>query len=1186
MRNLCLTILLCLHYLILATAAFAQDPKDLKFDRYSTDQGLSQSNITAIVQDKMGFVWLGTTDGLNRFDGYNFTVFVNDPQVPTSISSNAIQALCIDRSGALWVGTQSGLCRTTDGGLSFERLKGEQNATLHNDNITAIFEEKSGNILIGTQGGLYKTGDGGKSFKQIGNDARKGASLVSDVITAITADNNGVLWVGTFGGGVAKSTDGGQTFTSFQHNPDDAKTISSDTITGIAVDKKNRVWITTFGGGLNGLYPNRKDFDRLRHSLNRSDDDMMTSICLANDENLWIGSVGRLWRYNPNSKKEPWRNYTVARGLSDNHITAVYQDKAGLIWAGTFGGGVNITDPYGSAKFDYVIVKRRNPRDDRFYNEDVSAVWEEGTDKDGYPILLVGTTSNGLFRVYKNILSRLPIEEAKAAAPAAGKGKKSKPVKRKAKPAKQGKKVEAKKSERTLSSNYVSVLLRDRSGVLWVGTDNGLNYYDTTNGRGFAVFKSTSDNPKSLNDNFITALCEDKSGNLWVGTKNGLHKLAKANRYDTTKGGQFALFKTASGLSSNDITVLFEDKSGALWIGTRDAGLCRTTDGGATFTKFTASPQGLTNNTITSICQDKKGAIWVSILGGGLCRTVDNGATFTPFRERDGLASDVVFGTVADEDGNLWLKTRKGITKFSPPNDVAAKDRKGGLFRNYDKRDGLLVRQFDAGGYHIGASGAIYFGGLGVVHTFYPEDLKDNDDAFVPPVVITGLTKFDGTQFTRDSSIIIKKDIELAPKDYLFTVEFSALSYYLQEKNQYQYKLEGFDKIWVDARKGQHEATYTNIEPGNYTFRVKAAGPDGVWNEEGASLTVNIVPPLWKRLWFQVLAFLSGVGLIVGLTSFTQQQRIKRIERQKEELEFQVQARTKDLAESNLKLEQTNKSLAESKKQLEESNQEILEKNREITSSIEYAKTIQLALLPSRDRLKRALLEYFILYRPKDIVSGDFYWLHETTDKVIFVVADCTGHGVPGAFMSMIGESLLGQLVIEKNISNPAHILNEMHKNVRQALNQTDEIGSGQDGMDMGVCVIYKSAELGGTKRVCYAGARRPLYYVNAGNGEFHEVKGDKFSIGGWQRESDRKYTAHDLNIEIGSMLYMTTDGYADQPDAQMRVFAAKRLREFLKNIALDKTERQFKLLESELEKHQGSEPQRDDITVVGIRVI
>jgi ligand-binding sensor domain-containing protein/serine phosphatase RsbU (regulator of sigma subunit) len=1178
MRHIAQYVLLGIGLLFIVNGTAQAQELKLKFEQFTTERGLSQSRVNCIVQDKRGFIWIGTNDGLNRFDGYTFTVYRYSAQNPNSIPSDIIQALYCDRNGTLWIGTPSGLCKSEDGGVTFETFIPDprRQNSLANEQINVISEDRWGAIWIGTQDGLCKTIDGGKSFLTFKHEERNSKSLSDNEITALCFDSAGTMWVGTRGG-LCKSDDGGVSFKTYKHDNSDKNSISSDTVLSISIDKTKNVWIGT-ANGLCYLNPKTERFVTFFPTLGERFKVFPAVLCDPTSYRLWIGSEnGGLWLFNTNTKdKKDWRNYGISSGLTDNQIISLYQDRAGLLWVGTVSGGVYLCNPTGSAKFEAIAVNPK--RGDKLVVRKVSAIWEEPDET-----LLIGTTDAGLYRylpegrAYRRLqVGKDESEESEKIA-----GKKARPQPKKTPPKKRNGKNEVKPATIDLENAHITALLRDKTGMLWIGTTSGLCVQAKEKGA-LRYFFHYPENPKGLCSNEITALYEDQKGNIWIGTKNGLCYLSKVNKLDTAKGGKMTVFKNEVAkpqtLSSNHITTIFQDRSGAIWVGTNGGGLCKTTDGGNTFKRMLSDPQNpksLSANTVWALCQDTSKAIWVATDGGGLCRTADGGETFTVFRERDGLSSDIVYSVFEDSEGFIWLKTRKSITKVTHnlQSEATLANTKPVMFRNYDGLSGVQfglrnsqLQQFDLPASHKGESGYLYFGGNGVINSFSPESFREK--SYKPPVIITGVAVKETVGDTeRDSILAINEKITLPYKYNKFSIEYSALAYYEQTKNQYAYKLESFEKNWNYAGP-RREATYTNLEPGEYTFYVKAAGPDGIWNEEGTKIELEIVPPFWKTWWFRSLATLLGIFSIGGLGYVGYKQRVKAIEARNRELEAKI-------TEATLELREKNKEIQSQKDELEE-------KNRSITASIEYAKTIQMAILPDKERLKQHLPEHFILYKPRDIVSGDFYWFHEEQGKIIFVVADCTGHGVPGAFMSAIGESLLGQIVIEKNVMNPAKILEELHRLVRRALNQNDEIGGSQDGMDVGIIVMEKSTNPN-MRTICFAGARRPLYYTK--EGELCEIKPDKSSIGGWQQEAERHYTEHRIELALGEMIYMTTDGYADQPDSQLRVFAAKRLRELLKFIAAKPVHTQLQILEDELKRHQGTEPQRDDITVVGIRI-
>ncbi|MES1222534.1 MAG: triple tyrosine motif-containing protein, partial [Bacteroidota bacterium] len=461
-------------------------------------------------------------------------------------------------------------------------------------------------------------------------------------------------------------------------------------------------------------------------------------------------------------------------------------------------------------------------------------------------------------------------------------------------------------------------------------------------------------------------------------------------------------------------------------------------------------------------------------------------------------------------------------------------------------------------------------------------------------------------------SISQTKELTLSYKQSVFTFEFAALNFILPGKNQYAYKLEGFDQDWnyVGTKRS---ATYTNLNPGEYVFRVKASNNDGLWNEQGTSIKVIITPPFWQTWWFRMgiaLAILSGAFTFYKI-------RINTIQAQKAKLEEQVLERTAEVMQQKEELQLVNTDMREKQEeilqqqeelqataeQLQTINNELKESqieieiqhnslrkaNEKVMSSILYANTIQQALLPSEKKISQTLPEHFVLYRPKDIVSGDFYWFShlskedlegEESDLVFMAVVDCTGHGVPGAFMSIIGNTLLNEIINFKRTLDPAEILEQLDKGVRSAIDKAEGVNTA--GMD--VCLIRMQIGEAGQVRVLYAGAKRPLLYVLNEHQKVNVLSADRRSIGG-HYITERPFTTQELIVEKGTTFYLTTDGYTDQNNSDRIKLGTARFREVINQVALLSLSEQKIAFDKVLDEHQQAADQRDDITLIGVKV-
>jgi serine phosphatase RsbU (regulator of sigma subunit) len=401
--------------------------------------------------------------------------------------------------------------------------------------------------------------------------------------------------------------------------------------------------------------------------------------------------------------------------------------------------------------------------------------------------------------------------------------------------------------------------------------------------------------------------------------------------------------------------------------------------------------------------------------------------------------------------------------------------------------------------------------------------------------------------YSTDSSIIFKKYIELSYKENYFTFEFVTLDYISPEKNKFMYILEGYDRDWSSPSDVRY-ASYTELPGGTYTFKIKATNSDGVWRETPYEITIKVIPPWWKTMWFYVI---SGIVIFASVVGFFRY-RTNIIKKENKILENKVSERTKELAE----------------------------KNRDITSSIEYAKRIQEAILPSKDLIFSKLKNAFILYKPKDIVSGDFYWFGEKGDYKIIAVVDCTGHGVPGAFMSMIGHNLLNQIVSEKGFYDPGKILEELHKGVQAALKQGHNDVDTNDGMDVAMMALNTE-----TRECLWAGAFRGLVIIND-EGDIEKIDGNKYPVGGAQLDSERVFTTHKRQLQKNDCVYMSTDGYADQfGGPKGKKFMVRQFHDNLKSVHQYSVAEQQKELENQFNEWKGNFEQIDDVLVIGIKV-
>jgi serine phosphatase RsbU (regulator of sigma subunit) len=437
----------------------------------------------------------------------------------------------------------------------------------------------------------------------------------------------------------------------------------------------------------------------------------------------------------------------------------------------------------------------------------------------------------------------------------------------------------------------------------------------------------------------------------------------------------------------------------------------------------------------------------------------------------------------------------------------------------------------------------------------------------LPPSVIIEELKVEGENVdirgtgTRDG-----KPLVLPPGSKRIEFSFTGLSFVKPRKVKFKLKLEGYDTDWLD-NGNVRTTTYTRLSPGEYNLKVIACNSDGVWNEEGASFSFYLEPYFWQTTWFYIVVFVFAAFAVFTGYRF----RVRQLKANEKKLSALVEIRTEALNERTLQLEKAHTSLQTSKAVIEE-------KNRNMMASITYARKIQLASLPTEDRLKKVFKDYFIIFKPRDIVSGDFYWFGQNGPRYFIAAVDCTGHGVPGGFLSMMGNMVLTEIVKEKSVYDPAALLMHLHNAIRRVLQQDNGESRSADGMEVAVCMIDPE-----TARVTFAGAGRPLYYIC--DSEFFEIKGDRKSIGGKQREKKRTFKNHKIDIQSETVIYLTSDGYADQNNSQNEKYGSLRLKQFLRANGHLSMKQQKDALLRELANHQDSEDQRDDITIIGIKL-
>lgn len=819
-----------------------------KFEHITIEQGLSQSTIGCIFQDSRGFMWFGTQGGLDKYDGYNFTIYKPIPNDPGSLSGHEVNAICEDSYGALWVGTRCGLNRFDPQKERFQHFNVVPGdfSSLSCNQILCLLEDSQGELWIGTVNGLNKYNRGKNSFVRYKHRKDHPYSLSHNYVLSIFEDSYGMLWIGTMGG-LNRYDRRSDKFSCYCNDPQDPTSLSHSLAQCIGEDRAGSLWV----GTLKGL--NR--FDRKTERFTRFVSDPNDPFSLSHNDiqdiyedrygTLWIATQLGLNKYD--REREQFFCYAEDMAnpdsLSQNYTTCIYEDRSGVLWIGTESGGLNKLLLKNKPFTHYQV---RSEDSFGFRNDGVFAIYE---DRQG--LLWVGTDYSGLYR-FNRETEKFTRFQAMPDNPD------------------------------TICSNRVYSIFEDRQGTLWIGTDyGGLCKFDRQKNR-FIRFKYDPHDPDSISDNRILAIYEDSSGELWIGGWRGL------NRFDR-KTGRFTHFSynpaDPHSISNNNIYAIFEDRTGILWIGTFN-GLNKFDRQSRKFVRYQHDindPTSLSHSSVNSIYEDRSGTLWVGTLSG-LNRFNRETGTFTFYTEMDGLPNDTIYGILEDDQGKLWLSTNKGLSAFSPRTVT---------FKNYTKRVGLQGNEFNWGAYYKGRRGELFFGGLNGITAFHPERIKDNPH--IPPILITNFQIYNKSvpiesdingRMVLQKSITETRHIEVSYRQNNFTFEFAALDYISPEENQYAFIMEGFEKEW-NYVGNRRIANYIKIPPGEYVFKVKGSNNDGVWNEAGTAISIKVTPPFWVTWWFRVTILATILLVILALYK-------KRT--------YSIRKRNRELSEINIRL--------------------------------------------------------------------------------------------------------------------------------------------------------------------------------------------------------------------------------------------------------------------------------------------
>jgi PAS domain S-box-containing protein len=860
-------LMLCQILSFRQNMVFSQTDRS-KIEHISVNEGLSQSTVFCILQDSQGFMWFGTrTGGLNKYDGYSFTHYKKDPNAKYSIGGNELLSLYEDSKGIIWVGTRSeGLSKFDSQTERFYNyyFDEDDSNSISDNTINATCEDSRGRIWVGTNIGLCVYNSEKNNFTRFNN------SLTDDAFGHILSIKNIgedlILLASKSSGIFLFNTESGKIIKDFTHDSENSSSISDNYVTAILYDSKGRVWAGTRENGisrLNNLKSN--EFTNFVNDINNKEsltDNIIRTLHEDKNHNIWIGTKEGLDLLSPEQQEKDnpvfihFKNDVQnENSLNQNSIYSFCEDSAGNFWIGTWSGGINYLISE-NQKFEHFKHKNNNINSLSFDAVSSFAITDQG--------IWVGTEGGGLNLFNRNLNKfthyRQDINDTNS-----------------------------------LRSDHVKSLFVDKDGDLWVGTFNGLHLFD----KGKGQFKHFLDGASIYS---IEAGINDE---IWIGSSKELYKLNKNTNKITTYRNSTV---EESSISNNSINIVYKDKNNDLWIGTK-RGLNYYNRADDNFTRYIYSRidiKSISNDFVTSINEDYYGNLWIGTIDG-LNRFDTATKSFVLYGEKDGLPDNVIYNILGDNRGNLWFTTNRGLTKLnsnlSAENTVTSNNKKGLTIRNYDIGDGLQGNEFIMNSSYKSVDGEFFLGGTNGFNIFHPEQIKDNKQ--IPKVVISDFKLFNKSVEIGAKNSPLKKHIsqtdrlKLNYKQSVFTFEFVALNFISPEKNQYAYKMEGFDDEWILAGNNR-QASYTNLPAGDYIFKVKASNNDGIWNEEGTSIKLKVRPPWWKTIIF----YLMVLALVSGAVYYFIKAREQQIKNDKKKLEEELKEGKQELEQQQSKVKQ------------------------------------------------------------------------------------------------------------------------------------------------------------------------------------------------------------------------------------------------------------------------------------------
>ncbi len=1067
----------------------------LSYEQYTINDGLSNSHITTLFQDSRGYIWIGTSDGLNRYDGYGFDVFRHHPLADSTIVGNYIQAITETPDGNIWIGTRnSGIAIWQKKDGKFKNL-GKTSPIFKALREYGVYgmETNGDDVWVKTRNAIIKINHATKEFKRYDHYSsvlKKGISESYPVVSG-----NGKIWFG--------SKDG------IQYIQEDVQSIKHIAPT----NRKQQVEISSlakvndsllFAGSKEGLWRysiKQQSFTPLFKSTDKYKVESVNSILACDDGDVWLSTSKGLM--NSKSPYNSYHSYVINSQLNAafKKISSILIDNSGLMWVGTRQDGLFKIDSKPS-KFSSIAAS-----DEVEYPIDCFDFQSVFVDDDN--TLWLGTVQKGVYSIQRDT--------------------------------KRFKHYTIYPPYVSKDDPVVNTMFKDSKDNMWFGTDDGVFILHRGSNRiqEFSYTNST-DFKYLLKTNKIKDIIEDRLGHIWFATQFGLYK------FDGSKMTSYwADNESDNGLCDDEINVLFQDTDGLLWIGTND-GINTYNIVSKTFNRIRnieGQEKVLSHNIISDFAEDHDKIVIGTHSG---LSYFDKNTKASSFWKYDDLISGKIYAVEIDDFNRIWISTGIGISMILP----------GGSPTHYNKNDGVPDYNFNVSASCKFGDNELFFGGDKGLTIINALDVPKNLNK--PKVIVTGAKVYHKGKLSNDYQGVLDEISVLYRRNTMIRVSFSALEYTYPAANVYRIKLEGHDEGWRDDTF-QNFVNFSNLSPGEYILKIKGANNDGVYAQDEAQLLIEVKPPLWMSGYAYAFYIIFAVLLIQTLINY----RIRNYRKA-----------YKALNEKAL-----------DKKKIEVQKESLSRIHQSLTDSISYAKRIQEAMIPSEEMVKQIIPESFVYFRPKDIVSGDFYWTYRSGKKVFLAAVDCTGHGVPGAFMSIIGYDLLKNIVEVQEEHCPAQILNMLSREVALTFKKNGQDKglnkqSVDDGMDIALVMLDEEKQV-----LQFSGAMNPLYIIR--DNEIMTYKGDRFPIGYSDDERELSYSCQEIEVYPKDVIYLFSDGFADQfGGAEGKKFKYRRFRHLLLNIHKLPIDDQKAILHQKMEEWMGTEyEQVDDILLMGFRL-